>query len=688
MQLALEFKGVWTAIEPEDSPTVTSTPSVQETPVRSSDAQVFQSGTQTAGPSQTIESARQQVLRQKMEEFRSSPQWTSAAAKKVDRTAFIYICSNVSEEQKCHVRDTRSALEAWNALKRIHEPNLVQHKFDLMSRLTKLRKEDMENMQTYISRTLSLLGQINTHDEQISSTLQAAFLLNGLPQGYSPLIMGLCAADPNITIDACIPHLLAEETRRGQNRDNKRNTHAHSSAMITNVRNDLYCPHHKIKGHSEDQCLHLHPELRRNPQKRKDQPKQKSGPPPQRRPEQAKLAWVDEEEEVVAVLAATTVEIGKNIYVSKHMESGGNRWAIDSGATRHMVTNINLLTNVRPLSRKIRVVIGDGTISNLIYVDDLVVFTKTDSELKVSNKLKSEISNTFKITDSGEISYILGLKVERNREKKELYLSQGAFISTVIHRFNMENCNPIATPMEISAIKGFLDSPPYTDDFPYPQCVGAINWLATLSRPDIAYTASQLCAGMAKSQAHVTAAKRCLRYLSGTADLVLRLGTTTEIIGYTDSDYAGDLSHCRSTGAYVFLIGGAVTWQSKRQPTVALSTTEAEYMAATQAAKESVWITAFLHDLHFKIRKPGLIYGDNQGSIKLALNSQFHGRTKHIAIQHHFIRDLISAKEVTLEYISTKEMIADGLTKALPRIAHDKLVHDLGLRRKESVGII
>jgi len=129
----------------------------------------------------------------------------------------------------------------------------------------------------------------------------------------------------------------------------------------------------------------------------------------------------------------------------------------------------------------------------------------------------------------------------------------------------------------------------------------------------------------------------------------------------------------------VFKIGGAITWQSKRQQTVALSTTETEYMALTQATKEALWLKALFESIGVKMRKPLAILADNQGAIKLARNQEFHQRTKHIDIQYHFIREKLERKEVTLAFVGTKQMVADGLTKALGGTAQSISRAELGV---------
>src|SRR5438045_4617060 len=156
--------------------------------------------------------------------------------------------------------------------------------------------------------------------------------------------------------------------------------------------------------------------------------------------------------------------------------------------------------------------------------------------------------------------------------------------------------------------------------------------------------------------------------------------------GYSDANWGGGEDR-KSMGGYVFtLCGGAVSWAAKKQPTVALSSTESEYMALTQAAKESIWIQRFLGELGCTAKSANLIYGDNQGSIALAKNPEYHARTKHIDIQYHFIRKCVQNNKIALTYCPTADMVADGMTKALARERHLDLLAKMGVGDVGEIG--
>jgi len=201
---------------------------------------------------------------------------------------------------------------------------------------------------------------------------------------------------------------------------------------------------------------------------------------------------------------------------------------------------------------------------------------------------------------------------------------------------------------------------------------------ATETRPDIQFAVNLVAQfGSNPRIAHLEAAKHILRYLKGTINLNLVLGRRTkggfDLVGWTDSNWAQDPDNCRFTSGFAFDVGGGViSWSSKKQPTVATSSVEAEYIASANATKEAIWLRTLLKELDSPQTKATIIHADNQGSIALAHNPVSHSRAKHIDIRHHFIRERIECGEISLEYVSTKKMIADIFTKALPCESFEK----------------
>ena len=208
---------------------------------------------------------------------------------------------------------------------------------------------------------------------------------------------------------------------------------------------------------------------------------------------------------------------------------------------------------------------------------------------------------------------------------------------------------------------------------PYSSAVGSLMYAMTATRPDIAFAVSALSAFMANpGEKHWIALKRVLRYLQGTRHYTLVLGgSQVELRGWCDADWGTDKDTRRSVTGYIFKVGnGVISWQSKRQPTVATSSTEAEYMSVSYAAREAAFLHQLLAELGYK---QGCItlHCDNQSCIALCNNPAYHQRSKHIDVQHNFIREKVEAGDITLQYMPTEQMAADALTKPLPKGKHE-----------------
>ena len=201
----------------------------------------------------------------------------------------------------------------------------------------------------------------------------------------------------------------------------------------------------------------------------------------------------------------------------------------------------------------------------------------------------------------------------------------------------------------------------------YQELLGGLLYVATCTRPDISFAVGKLARhASAPTQAHASAAKGVLKYLKGTSQLGLRYAAAGALTGYCDADFAGNVDTRRSTTGYAFLLNGAaISWMSKVQPTVAVSTTEAEYIAAAMAAREALWLRTLVRELGGGSTAVPMLC-DNQGAIKLMHNPAGTARSKHIDVAHHFVRDRVTGGQLTVEYIPTAKMVADVLTKPLP----------------------
>jgi hypothetical protein len=325
-----------------------------------------------------------------------------------------------------------------------------------------------------------------------------------------------------------------------------------------------------------------------------------------------------------------------------------------------------------PLDADSSVFCRTGTII-AIYIDDLLIAGESKTDI---NKIKQSLSDRFHMSDLGPCHYYLGMEVIRDRPRRSLRLSQEAYLRKVLEDNDMSNCSTtVATPMETSvrlmpAADGYVA--PAILRRQYQSAVGSLMYAMLGTRPDLAFAVSVVSRFASNpTETHLKAVKRIFRYIHSTIHmgLVFR-GSIRPLAGYTDSDWAGDHDTRRSTSGYVFNLGSAaISWSAKRQPTVFLSSCEAEYIGQTNATKEAIWLQHLLKQIN--PQDPGLgatiIYGDKQGAIALAKNPQFHARTKHIDIQHHFVREKVAEGRVKLEYVHTSQQVADGLTKSLPK---------------------
>jgi hypothetical protein len=319
-----------------------------------------------------------------------------------------------------------------------------------------------------------------------------------------------------------------------------------------------------------------------------------------------------------------------------------------------------------------------------VYVDDLMLVC---NELNEIDQMKAKLSKKWEMSDMGELHHILGIGVRRDRAKRLIYLEQSRYISDILARFNMSDCKPVTTPCDSSIVLSKSMSPVTVEeqeamrDVPYSSGVGSLMYAMTATRPDIAFAVSVLSAFMANpGERHWIALKRVLRYLQGTRDYCLVLGgSQVELSAWCDADWANDKDTRRSMTGYIFKLGdGVISWQSKRQATVALSSTEAEYMSVSHAAREAAFLNQLLSESGYK-QYSITLHCDNQSCIALSTNPAYHQRSKHIDIQHHFVREKVESGNITLTYVPGEQMIADILTKPLPRVKHEWCMEALGL---------
>ncbi|HEV7737689.1 MAG TPA: reverse transcriptase domain-containing protein, partial [Chlamydiales bacterium] len=327
-----------------------------------------------------------------------------------------------------------------------------------------------------------------------------------------------------------------------------------------------------------------------------------------------------------------------------------------------------------------------GTSMVAVHVDDMAVAASSKEEI---TRLAKDLNKHFEIVDLGPIKWLLGIAIERDRTARTIALSQVAYIDGIIDKFQQKDGYEVSTPLDHNVVLS-KDLCPKEEiekermkKIPYREAIGSLMYAATATRPDIAFATHKLSQYLENpGQGHWTAALRVIRYLKKTKEYRLTLGGKHELSlsGYSDSDWAADTDDRRSTSGYAFSLGtGSISWRAKKHSAVASSSTEAEYIAADYAAKEASWLRSLLNEIGFSQEKPTNILCDNTGALALTKDASYHARTKHIDVKHHFIRERVENKEVKFEYIPTNEMVADILTKALPKPKHEKFTRLLGL---------
>ena len=317
-----------------------------------------------------------------------------------------------------------------------------------------------------------------------------------------------------------------------------------------------------------------------------------------------------------------------------------------------------------------------------VYVDDLILITEDQQSM---DKVKKSLSSQFKMKDMGKLHYCLGVSVVQDEKEHCLWLHQKQYILNLLEKYGMTNVKPVATPLDINVKLEKDDgvSKP-VDAVKYQSMVGSLLYAAIATRPDIAHAVGVVSKFNSKpTEAHLTAVKRIFCYLRGTVDLALKYQNVDKkfnVVGYSDADWANDRDDRHSITGNVFkFANGAISWLSKKQAVVALSTAEAEYIALSSAAQEAIWLKRLLNDLGYKSEDGIQVLEDNQGAMALSKNPVGHARTKHIDIRHHFIREAVAEKVVTLQYCPSEDMVADILTKALPREKFEKHRLTLGM---------
>ena len=318
----------------------------------------------------------------------------------------------------------------------------------------------------------------------------------------------------------------------------------------------------------------------------------------------------------------------------------------------------------------------------LHWVDDIVVAATG----KLLAEIKKWLKDRFRMTDLGQICEFLGIHFKQIKGK--ITMDQTKYLESKLIKYKLNTCKVRTTPCEMTDYNENRENNSETkvDNRIYREMVGSLIYAMTCTRPDISWAVSKLSQKLSNpSEGDFTMLKHVFRYILGTLDYCLSFTKSSnglQLAAYSDSDWAGSRSDRKSTSGYVFTLnheGPAISWKSKKQDSVALSTCEAEYMAASAAAQEAIYLARVLNDLCKHTASPvirladGVVVNvDNQGAIGLAKNPVSHNKTKHIDIRYHFVRECVLTNKIRLEYVPSEFNLADVMTKPMSKVKLSK----------------
>ena len=306
----------------------------------------------------------------------------------------------------------------------------------------------------------------------------------------------------------------------------------------------------------------------------------------------------------------------------------------------------------------------------MLFVDDGLMISNNSAQM---DKVLAFMKDVFitKVTLDPEM--YVGIHLQRDRNHHLIYIDQELYIKSMLQKYHFDECHAISTPAEPGAhLRPITTDTDETVEpqFPFAQIIGSLQFAALTTRPDIAYAVNN--AAQFKNHpttANCNAVRRILRYLRGTSDFRFPLGgdhSSFTLTAYADADYAAAITDRKSrTGYVIFLDGNPVAWASKKQPCVATSTTHSEYIACYAAATEVIWLRRLLASIGIPQSKPTTIFTDSQSAMRLALNPEFHSRTKHVDVKFHFLREQVVLRSIDIQFLPSQQQIADIMTKAL-----------------------
>ena len=335
-------------------------------------------------------------------------------------------------------------------------------------------------------------------------------------------------------------------------------------------------------------------------------------------------------------------------------------------------------------------VVNSDFVHILVYVDDMLIIARLKSPVQ---KIADLVSQRFEARLEAEVTKFLGIVIQQDKSRGHVKINSSLLIEGLLHKFGMEDARGSSTPLPFG-MDLFTKGPSHTDidmsKIPYKQLIGSILHLANTTRPDIAFSVGVVSRFLGDPwMQHWNAAKSVLRYLKKTKTMGIiyrkwHQNVDGDPIAYADSDFAGDKYERKSTSGYAVLMGdGAISWCSRKQPVIAQSTLEAEYIAMNAAIREIIWIRRMFMETHKILDITATVLNtDGSGAQRLAEYEAISDKNKHIEVRYHFNKQKIQNKTIALNQISTEDMTADILTKILGATKHKKFVKALGMNQQ------
>ena len=320
-----------------------------------------------------------------------------------------------------------------------------------------------------------------------------------------------------------------------------------------------------------------------------------------------------------------------------------------------------------------------GYVIVCLYVDDMLII---GSNHEMIQSTKKNLTGKFDMKDLGVADVILGIKISRTSEG--YILSQAHYVEKILEKYNKGDLNVVRTPVDLT-LHLSKNTGSSISQLEYSRIIGSLMYLTNCTRPDIAQAVNRLSRYTSNpGHNHWKAMVRVLRYLRETSKYGLHYTRYPAVLeGYSDANWISDTADSKSTSGFVFTLGGAaVSWKSSRQTCIARSTMESEFIALDKAGEEAEWLRNFLEDIpNWPKPVPAIsIHCDSQSAIGRAQNTMYNGKSRHIRRRHNTIRQLLSSGIITIDYVKSKENLADPLTKGLPREQVEKSSRGMGLK--------